>query len=413
VTAALDEAGRIFTAAAAYADPDAWHETATMIRREHPVLRVEQPDGTPFWALTRHADVMHVERNTELFTNAEGSTLALQRPEPDPANPPLVKTLINMDGDDHRDHRALVNEWFKPGSVRKLTDAVEGLAKRAIDDMAAHGTECDFARDVAMNFPLRVILSILGLPESDYGRMLQLTQELFGASDPDFDREQPDQDQMMAVIMDFVAYFTGLTADRRANPTDDLASVVANGHINGKPLEDLDTFGYYIIVATAGHDTTSNAIAGGMQALMEHPDQLTALQADNGLMVNAADEIVRWVSPVKHFMRTAQADTEIHGQAVAKGDWILLSYQSANRDEDVFVDPFRFDIARTDASSSLGYGFGRHYCLGAHLAKLEIRALFTELLARLDHIEPAGEAAYMHSTLVSGPKRLPVRYQLR
>jgi cytochrome P450 len=190
--------------------------------------------------------------------------------------------------------------------------------------------------------------------------------------------------------------------------------VIANGEINGTPLEDMDTYGYYLIVATAGHDTTSNAVGGGMEALLEHPEQLTKLMGDPSLIDGAADEIVRWVSPVKHFMRTAQQDyTLAGGQEIAKGDWLLLSYQSANRDERVFADPFTFDVTRADADKHLGFGFGRHYCLGAHLARLEIRALFRELIPRLDSIELAGTAEQTASVLVSGPKRLPVTYSLK
>ena len=417
------EPGRIFVEAAAYADFDVWHEIATGLREESPVFEVALPGRERFWVLTRHADVMEVERNADAFTNAEASTLMPRRPPAD-RPPPAVTTLINMDGDDHRVHRGLINDWFKPASIRRLTDQVEALARRAVDEMAATDGECDFAVDVAMNFPLRVILSILGLPESDYPRMLRLTQELFGAEDPDFARPEgsarldPDgaegiNEATMAVILDFLGYFGELTASRRAVPTADLASMVAHATIDGRPLEDIETFGYYLIVATAGHDTTSSAIAGGMLALLAHPDQFAALQADPGLMANATDEIVRWVSPVKHFMRTAHVPWELSGTEIAPGDWVLLSYQSANRDEAAFADPFRFDVSRPDAAHSLGFGFGRHYCLGAHLAKLEIRALFTELLARVDHIELAGEPRLMHSTLVSGPKNLPVRFAMR
>jgi cytochrome P450 len=277
--------------------------------------------------------------------------------------------------------------------------------------MAARGDACDFAADIAAHFPLRVILSILGLPESDYPRMLRLTQELFGSEDPDYARVAAD-DAQIAVILDFIAYFSGLSADRRAHPTSDLASVIANARLEGQPLPDLETFGYYLIVATAGHDTTSSAIAGGLLALLQHPEELAKLRADPGLVDHAADEIVRWVSPVKHFMRTARDDHRLGPTRIAKGDWLLLSYQSANRDEDVFVDPFRFDVTRSDADQSLGFGFGRHYCLGAHLAKLEIRALFRALVPRLEHIELDGEPSLMQSVLVSGPKSLPVRYRL-
>jgi cytochrome P450 len=414
-----EDPGRIFVEAAAYADFDGWHEIASGLREQTPVYRVELPGREPFWALLRHADVMEVERNADVFTNAEASTLVVQRPPAD-RPPPMVTTLINMDGDDHRVHRGLINDWFKPASIRRLADQVEALARRAVDDMLATGGECDFAVDVAMNFPLRVILSILGLPESDYPRMLRLTQELFGTEDPDFARPDAPADDAsgpdpaaMAVLMDFLAYFTGLTASRRSAPTADLASMIANAHIDGQPLADLETFGYYLIVATAGHDTTSSAIAGGLLALLEHPDQLAALRADPALITNATDEIVRWVSPVKYFMRTAHAPWVLSGTDIAPGDWVLLSYQSANRDAAVFTDPFRFDITRPDAGQSLGFGFGRHYCLGAHLAKLEIRALFTELLGRVDDIELAGAPRLMHSTLVSGPKNLPIRFTAR
>jgi cytochrome P450 len=405
------DAGRIFTDAAAYADLDSWHEVATLLRREQPVLRVEQEGGEPFWAVTRYEDVMTVERAPTLFTNEEGSTLMLARPPKDEQQ--AVKTLINMDGEEHREHRLLINEWFKPQSIRRLNEAVEQRARESVDEMVAMGGECDFARDIAMNYPLRVILTILGLPDSDFERMLTLTQELFGSEDPEFARPAEEQQQrQLAVVMDFVQYFKDLAADRRAHPTDDLASVVANGSLHGEPLSDMSVFGYYLIVATAGHDTTSNAVAGGLAALLEHPDQLARLQADPSLIGTATEEIVRWITPVKHFMRTAQDDTQIGDQPIAKGDWVLMSFPSANRDEDVFTDPFTFDVGRSDAQS-LGFGFGRHYCLGVHLAKLEIRAFFTELLSRLDSAELAGPVEYMQATLVSGPKHLPLRYSVR
>ena len=264
-----------------------------------------------------------------------------------------------------------------------------------------------------MNYPLRVILTVLGMPDSDFDRMLALTQELFGSEDPEFARPAEEQaNRQLAVVMDFIEYFKDLAADRRAHPTDDLASVVANGTLDGEPLSDMSVFGYYLITATAGHDTTSNAVAGGLAALLEHPDQLARLQADPSLIGTATEEIVRWVTPVKHFMRTAQDDTEIGGQPIAQNDWVLMSFASANRDDAVFADPFTFDIGRSEAQG-LGFGFGRHYCLGVHLAKLEIRAFFTELLSRLETAELTGPVEYMHATLVSGPKHMPLKYTLR
>ena len=409
-----DDRGRVFTDAAAYADFHGWFARAEALRAaEGPVYRVELPDRDPFWAVMGQPEVMEVERQPDLFTNEPMSTLMQRRPSIDaPKEPAMVTTLVNMDGEDHKAHRQLVNDWFKPGEVRKLTDRVEAQARRSVDEMRALGGTCDFAADVAMNYPLRVILEILGLPEEEFPRMLRLTQELFGAEDPDFERIG-ENEQMMAVIMDVIALFTGLNAERREHPTDDLATVIANGQIDGRPLEDMDTYGYYLIVATAGHDTTSSAIAGGMQALLEHPDQLARLQADPALIDAACDEIVRWVSPVKHFMRSARADYELAGTPIARGDWLLLSYAAANRDARVFTDPYTFDVARADVDAHLGFGFGRHYCLGAHLARLEIRAFFKELLPRLASIEPAGDAPFVASTLVSGPKRMPVHYAFR
>jgi cytochrome P450 len=241
--------------------------------------------------------------------------------------------------------------------------------------------------------------------------MLRLTQELFGADDPDFARVAEDE-QMLAVIMDFFQYFTAVTAARRDEPGSDLATVIAHARLDDEPLDDLGTFGFYLLIATAGHDTTSSAIAGGLLALLQHPDQLALLQADPSLVDRAADEVVRWVSPVKHFMRTAVAPARLRDTEIRPGDWLMLSYQSANRDEDVFDDPFRFDVTRPDADKHLGFGFGAHYCLGAHLARLEIRALLRELVTRVRRIELAGDPQLVQGTLVSGPKYLPVRYEL-
>ncbi len=260
--------------------------------------------------------------------------------------------------------------------------------------------------------PLQVILSILGLPADDYGRMLQLTQELFGAEDPDIARMSEDE-SMFGVLMDFVNYFTALAADRRARPTEDLASVIANARIDGELLPDLDMLGHCLIIATAGHDTTSSAIAGGLLALVEFPDQLALLQERPELIDPMADEIIRYVSPVKHFCRTAQDTFTLRDVTFEPGDLLYLSYASANRDDEVFPDPDRLDVTRENAAGHVAFGFGRHFCLGSHLARLEIRAIFRELLGRLDHVELAGDPTWTHAYFVEGPKSIPIRYSLR
>jgi cytochrome P450 len=410
----VDDLGRIFADPAAYADPVAWHEAARRLRDEAPISRVSLPEYQDFWAITRHADIMEIERNADVFTNAPVPVLqaraAYDAGVAEEAG--AVKTLVQMDGDEHRAHRNIVSDWFRPANVKRLNDRVTQLAKESVDRMQALGPECDFANDVAMHFPLQVILSILGLPEEDHLRMLRLTQELFGAEDPDIGRVGEDA-SVLEVMLEFVDYFTGLAADRRESPTGDLASVIANAELDGAPLPDMDVMGYYLIIATAGHDTTSNSIAGGMLALIEHRDQLDLLQSEPELIDHAADELIRYVSPVKHFIRTCRAPFTVREVTFEPGDVTLLSFASGNRDQDVFADPFRLDARRANASQHLAFGFGQHFCLGAQLARLEVRAFFRELLGRLGSVELTAEPTFVHSTLVSGPKTLPIRYDLR
>jgi cytochrome P450 len=405
--------GRIFADPAAYADPVAWHEAARRLRREAPIAKVSLPEYQDFWAITRHADIMEIERNSAVFTNAPIPTIMTRAAyDARPDGPPPVNTLIQMDGDEHKAHRGIVNDWFKPASIKRMSDRIDTLATQWVDRMAAMDGRCDFANDIAMHYPLQVILSILGLPEEDHQKMLTLTQELFGAEDPDIGRVSDDA-TVLDVMLDFVDYFTGLAADRRARPTEDLASVIANAELDGAPLPDMDVMGFYLIIATAGHDTTSNSIAGGLLALLQHPDQLELLQSDPSLFDNAAVELIRYVSPVKHFMRTCQEPFIVGAVEFAPGDATLLSFASGNRDEGVFEEPFRLDVRRANAASHLAFGFGRHFCLGAQLARMEVRAFFRELIGRIESVELDGDPTFVHSTLVSGPKTLPVRFTLR
>jgi cytochrome P450 len=399
----------IFTDPKAYTDPEAWHAVAERLRREDPVARVEAEGFDPFWAVTRHADLVEIERQPERFPNTTNSVLLPTAGRP----PTMIKTLIHLDGAQHRAYRNLTNEWFKPGALKNtLQPRIDQLARKYVDRMAELGGACDFAMDVARFYPLQVIMSVLGVPESDELRMLDLTQKLFGADDPEFG-VGTDPQARMAVMMDFVGYFTRMTTDRRASPGDDLASVIANGRADGAPLPDLETMGYYIIVATAGHDTTSSTLAGGLEALARHPEQLRALQRDPAGIDNAVEEMIRWVTPVRHFLRYAEEDYTLRGKKIAKGDCLLMSYLSANRDEDVFADPFAFDAVRANASSHLAFGTGVHFCLGANLARMELRTFFRELLPRLESIEVTGPAEYTAATFVGAPKRVPIRYRLR
>jgi cytochrome P450 len=294
--------------------------------------------------------------------------------------------------------------------MRAMEVRVTELARHYVDRMAQAGGECDFATQIAAHYPLYVILSLLGLPESDVPRLLKLTQELFGGADAERRRGATPEEQM-AALLDFFAYFQNLTAARRAEPTGDLASAIANARVDGEYLSDFDTASYYVIIATAGHDTTSSTISGGLHALIEHPGELARLRDDPALLPTAADEMIRWVTPVKEFMRTAAADTQVGGVPVKEGESLLLSYPSANRDEEVFDDPFGFRIDRRP-NPQLSFGFAEHFCMGAHLARLEMETVFRHLLDRLESFEVAGPPQRLNSAVNGGIKHLPVRWRL-
>ncbi|WP_131738877.1 cytochrome P450 [Actinomadura roseirufa] len=414
MTLTVEEAGLALADPRSYTDDRRLHDSLALLRREAPVHRVEAPGYNPFWAVTRHADVLAVERDNTLFLNSPRPVLATA--EFDAMNRErmaqgiALRTLVHMDDPDHRVVRAIGADWFRPRAMRALEPRVRELARRYVDRMVELDGECDFVRQIAVHFPLYVILSLLGLPESDFDRMLRLTQELFGGDDDEFQRGQTEEEKL-EVLMDFFAYFQKLTAARRETPTDDLASAIANARVDGEPLNDFDTASYYVIVASAGHDTTSATIAGGLQALIDNPGELDRLRADPALMPLAVDEMIRWVTPVKEFMRTAARDCELGGVRIGAGESVLLSYPSANRDEEVFADPFRFDAGR-DPNKHLAFGFGVHYCLGAALARIEVRAFFDELLPRLRSIELAGTPRQTATTFVGGLKSLPVRYSI-
>jgi cytochrome P450 len=411
-TLTLEQCGQAFLTGVSFTDEAFFHGVTTRLRHESPVHWVEHPDFNPFYVLTKHADVLDVELHHNEFLNAPRAILGNKEADANRAlQGHLVKSLVQMDDPEHRDHRNLTSEWFLPKNLAKLDARLQQLADRSVQQMLDAGGEVDFAAQIAIQYPLYVILAILGLPEGDYPRMLRLTQELFGAEDPDFKRDDDTMAGIIQTVADFVNYFDGITADRKANPTGDLASVIANGIVNGEPIGHKEQLGYYIIAATAGHDTTSNSMSGGLLALIEHPEELARLKADPSLMATAVDEMIRWTSPVKHFMRTATVDYDIRGTTVKAGQDVLLSYWAANRDEEVFADPFRFDVGRSP-NKHLAFGFGVHYCLGAMLARMEMKALFGALLPRLEHVELAGEPELVRSTFVSGLKRLPIRYRM-
>ena len=320
-----------------YGDMRSWRDEVVGLHADGPVHLIDAEGFSPFWVVIGHDAVMEVERQPALFTNepvpvlANDAALELQREQG-----MQIRTLIHMDRPDHTEYRKLTNDWFKPAAMAPMTERLDELSRNAVETLEAAAIdgvgELDFNTDVAVPYPLQVILSILGLPADDYARMLVLTQELFGAEDPDLQREGSTPEDRMATLMDFYQYFMSLSADRQAHPTGDLASLIANGEIRGEPMADLEKLGYYLIIATAGHDTTSAAMAEGIAQLAAHPEQLALLRDSPDLIGNAVEEMIRMASSVRHFMRTATEDTEVAGQAIKKGDWLMLNYAAANLD---------------------------------------------------------------------------------
>jgi cytochrome P450 len=398
------------------------HETWKRLRRESPVHWCEPPLHVPFWAVTRHAHICEISKQPDLFENGRGIVPAtkevaerIARGEKGPFD--AMQTIITMDPPKHRKFRKVASPWFTPHALARLDEAVEASARRLVDRLyerqtAGEGT-CDFAVDIAAQHPLRILSTILGVPEEDEDRILRLTQQLFAGDDPEFQRSEADREQAFRNLgIEFLQYFGKVIADRRARPRDDLASVLANAEIDGARMGDVETLGYYLIVFTAGHDTTRNALAGGMHAFVEHPAEREKLRADpKGLVADAVEEVVRWTTPVNYMMRTATRDTELGGARVRAGDRLLLFYASANRDDAVFDAPYAFRIDRRP-NPHLGFGIGEHFCLGAHLARRSQRALFAELVGRLADVELAGPVERLAASFVAGIKHLPLRYRL-
>jgi cytochrome P450 len=406
-----------------YSD-DSVHSAFRWLRANNPLGKAEIGGIYPFWIVTKHADILEISRQNDLFhsgdmpttfTSIEGDEYVRKLTG---GSPHLLRTLVQMDAPDHPKYRVLTQSWFLPQNIRALEERIREIARAHVDHMASLGGECDFVRDVALTYPLRVVMSILGVPEADEPRMLKLTQELFGASDPELNRAQTTADgspeaigDLQGVIADFFMYFKQITDDRKVHPGEDLATVIANGQIDGAPINDFEAMSYYVIVATAGHDTTSSSTAGAVWGMCQFPDSFAKVKADPTLIPGLVDEAIRWTTPVKHFMRSATEDTEIRGRKIAKGDWMMLCYPSGNRDEEVFEDGDAFKPERKP-NRHLAFGYGAHLCLGQHLAKMEMRILFEELMPRLQSLEFAGEPSRSEAMFVSGPKRLPIRYRM-
>jgi cytochrome P450 len=383
------------------------------LRENDPVSLVEHPDYRPFWNLTRYADIKFVGSNNDEFLSAPRTVLipteVEQALEEQFGTSNGLETLIHMDRPKHLKLRRVTREWFLPRSIASLDAEVKELCKEYVDKMQAMGTECDFIKDVSLLYPLRIIMSILGLPRDSEATMLKLTQEIFGSEDPDLQRDQV-QEENIGTIMEFSAYFKDVIEDRKKNPSDDLATVLANAEVDGEPMNELDQMSYFIIAASAGHDTTSSVLGVGMKALLDQPEQMALWRENPDLDAGASKELMRWVSPVRHMVRTATKDLELGGKQIKAGDNLALWFPSANRDPEIYANPNQLDITR-DPKLHLAFGYGSHMCLGQHLATMEVARFFRELLPRLKHMEMTADPTWIHANFVGGLKSLPVRYQ--
>jgi cholest-4-en-3-one 26-monooxygenase len=389
-------------------DPDAYangvpHETFALLRREAPVYRHPQPGASPFWAITRYRDVMAVSRDAATYSSERRGALLGEPPEEALATQRLM--MLNMDPPRHTKLRALVNKGFTPRTIGRLDGPVRRICADLLDAAARRG-DCDFVTDISAELPLQVIAELLGIPQSDRHQIFEWSNTMVGGNDPDFQRS-PEEGQQAAMSM--YAYANELALQRKDSPRDDLVSVLMRAEVDGEQLTEMEFDLFFLLLAVAGNETTRNLISGGMLALIQHPDQWRRLLDDRSLVPLAVEEMLRWVTPVMQFQRTAQRDTEVAGVPIAEGDRVALFYVSANRDESVFDEPDRFDVGRSP-NEHVGFGAGGpHHCLGNNLARLEIRIMFEELLERAPGIELTGPPRKLRSNFLNGIKSMPVR----
>jgi cholest-4-en-3-one 26-monooxygenase len=389
-------------------DPDLYvaavpHERFRHLRQQAPVYFHAEPAGPGYWALTRYDDVVRVSKDPITFSSARGGTNIEDLTEDSLSQIRLM--MLNMDPPKHQQFRRLVSIGFTPRMIRALEPRIRQTASAIIDQVASRG-HCDFVEEIAAELPLQVIAELMGIPLEDRRKVFEWSNRLIGTDDPEFSTSR--QDATMAA-MEMWAYATQLAESRRDRAGSDLVTTLINAEIDGERLTGSEFEAFFLLLAVAGNETTRNLISGGMLALIEHPHARERLLAEPGLAPSAVEEMLRFVTPVMHFRRTATRATEIRGQRIAAGDKVVMYYTSANRDEDVFRDPDTFDVARSP-NDHLAFGIGEHFCLGASLARLEIRLMFEELLKRLPDIELAGPVRRLRSNFINGYKRIPVRF---
>ena len=394
--------------------PETWLRTDregifARLRAERPVSFQEEPEvpgfpkGPGYWAIVRHADVMQVSRDAETFISGKGSNIADLPVEMNE----FFGSMINMDAPKHTKLRKLVNKGFTPRMVGRIDEQVREQARAIVDSIADRG-ECEFVGDVASRLPLQLICDMMGIPPSDHARILELTNVILGVGDPEY---VTTMEGLMAAGLELFQYAQAMGEDRLVRPREDITSTLMHAEVDGDRLTAQELGSFFILLVVAGNETTRNAISHGLRALTAHPDQKRAWQSDfDGIAPTAIEEIVRWATPVIHFRRTATRDVEVGGTKIREGEKVVMFYNSANRDERAIPDPYRFDVRR-DPNEHVAFGAGGpHFCLGANLARREIRVMFEELFRRLPDIEASGPPEMLLSGFIHGIKRLPARF---
>jgi cholest-4-en-3-one 26-monooxygenase len=395
-------------------DPDNYvdgvpHEMFATLRRESPVHRHDHPAGGTFWAVTRHQDIVQVNRDAHLFSSWVGSSF-INTPEGDA----LTQTrlfMLNMDPPEHTKLRKIVNRGFTPRRIKELQDILAERATRVVDHVIEKG-QVEFVEEVASELPLQAIADFVGIPQEDRHQVFEWSNQLIGFDDPEFQEGRDETGQHQAAI-EMYAYAQQLADERRKDPQDDIVTALLNAEIDGEALDDMEFNVFFLLLAVAGNETTRNAISHTMLALIEHPEQRQRLLDHPEMIDTAVEEFLRWATPVMNFRRTATADTVIGDQEIAEGDRVVMWHISGNRDETVFDDPYTFDIGR-NPEHNLGHiafgGGGPHFCLGANLARAEIKVMMEELLRRAPEAELAGPVERLRSNFINGVKRMPVRF---
>lgn len=428
------EIGRRVVLPEGHSDDPALFEAYRWLRENAPLALSDVEGYDPLWLVVKHADIMEIERQPEVFTSGGGD-------DPGSHNPVLanqagdaftksltggslrvLETLTYLDPPEHTMVKDIATQWFRPGSLKQWEDRIRALAREAIEEQLQPGVnDIDVVADFCLRYPLHVIMTLFGVPAEDEPRMMALTQEFFGTADPDSQREDVEPltadaaaQQWSATIQDFYAYFDTLLNARRAQPRDDLATIIAQAR-NPETEEYFPkevAYGWFIAIATAGHDTTSSTLASTLEALAQNPDQLVAVQADPTRIPDLVNEGLRWASPVKQFTRRAERDYVLSGQEIRKGERLMLLYQSANRDAEIFESPDEFHFDRKP-NKHIAFGYGPHMCIGQHLAKQELRIMLEELLPRITGIEVTGGRKVVQTNFVGGLKKLPMRLEIQ